>query len=137
MISLFRALLPSWRFFDRAGDVVHLSYRIMDDQGQPGEWLRHPRPPPRPWKALVHNPEGNLFLASQATVDRLADELSAFAEDPSRLSQTVSYRVVEEMVRFEIRRTGVPSGRVFQFKLGVARGENPADDLLLSTDHEV
>jgi hypothetical protein len=58
-MNWFRALIPTWRFFDRPGFEARLMARI-----EGGEWQEVlPPPPRRGFLSLLHNPQGTLHLA--------------------------------------------------------------------------
>ncbi len=117
-IGFFRALLPSWRFFDRAVESPQLFVRIDD-----GEW-RAFDPGPRPPLTPVFAPSANLHLAYVSVVERFVQELGeldldsdapadGIERDP-RVTRSVSYELVTR-----IARTVVPPGARFQWKIVV------------------
>src|ERR1700749_3247026 len=61
-VQLMRAFFPSWRFFDDIGDEPQLYLRAGVGAAL-GEWRPALPRPPRRWRALVLNAEGNLLLA--------------------------------------------------------------------------
>ena len=113
MRGLLRVLIPSWRFFETAGWLPELSMRFE------GEWDWHPvlAPPPRRWRHLFFNPEGNLHLALQTTVERLVIEINELPEGQSLAADSPLYRIVRNLCA---SRAG---GRPFQFKI-TGEGEN-------------
>ena len=86
-----RALLPSWRFFDRAVESPQLWIRIGDD------WTAMPVPPRR-WWSWAFAPAGNLALAYQSTVEQLVaqvDELDESTDhDDPKIVGLVEYELV-------------------------------------------
>jgi hypothetical protein len=75
-IQLFRVLLPSWKFFDRAAPVPGLWVRYSRDGATWNEWIdRLPPGGDRDWERLFWNPRENERFAAFAV-------LSQFAEDP-------------------------------------------------------
>ncbi|MBX2988345.1 MAG: hypothetical protein KF802_10660 [Bdellovibrionaceae bacterium] len=129
--SLLRVLLPSWRFFERAGQVPQLAYRLLPSDPAPGAWIPCPAPVSRSWRHLVLNPRGNRNLAFHGLVERLMMDLNEWEDDRlNEFSSSVSYALVTEMVKFHLRRdSGLKEGR-FQFKIFVAD-----EDVLLSEEH--
>ena len=107
VLMLFRALFPSWRFFDRTGEVPRLTYRLIEQDGTCGPWLEPVPLPPRPLLALVFNPGGNLAFACHTLIGQLVSDLQAIPEErPEALIETVSYRLVRNLVEQNIR--GLP-----------------------------
>ena len=117
-IGFVRALLPSWRFFDRAVASPQLFVRIAD-----GEW-RAFDPGPRPSLTPLFAPSANLHLAYASIVERFVQELGeldlegtppadGIERDP-RVLQLVSYELVTR-----IARTVVPPATSFQWKIVV------------------
>ena len=117
-IGFFRALLPSWRFFDRAVASPQLFVRVEE-----GAWRAFDLGP-RPWWTPVFAPEANLALAYASAVERLVQELGELAlegevaadgiERDPRVTGMVSYELVTR-----IARSVVPAGARFQWKIVV------------------
>lgn len=118
-LAFFRALLPSWRFFDRALPSPRLFVRIDDGAWRPFD------PGPRPALTPLFAPIANLHLAYASIVERFVHELAdldldtdapadGIERDP-RVTGLVSYELVTR-----IARTVVPAGARFQWKI-VAR----------------
>lgn len=72
-MSLLRALVPSWRFFDAPAAVPAVEVRA--DEAAP--WAPLPPPAPRRWHAAAWNPAGNRALAEHGLLERLAGDLAA------------------------------------------------------------
>jgi hypothetical protein len=88
-----RALIPSWRFFDEAGTVPTLWYRLASDEKSWGEWLPCPGgAPKRTWAQLLLNPAQNYRLACHSLVARFADDLEN-GDNPE-----VSRELIENLV---------------------------------------
>jgi hypothetical protein len=121
-LRFLRALLPSWRFFDRAAPSPRLFVRIDD-----GEWSAFDAGP-RPALAPLFAPSANLHLAYSSAIERLVQELGdleidgdvptdGIERDP-RVTELVSYQLV-----CRISATVVPPGTSYQWKI-VASGED-------------
>ena len=86
-----RALLPSWRFFDRAVE----SPRLWIRKGEAWRPLEIPR---RRWWSWAFAPASNLALAYQSTVEQLVacvDELDASTDhDDAKITGLVEYELV-------------------------------------------
>lgn len=92
-----RALLPSWRFFDRAVAAPALLVRIAD-----GPWQPLPVPPRRFW-CWAFAPAGNLALAYQSAVEQLVaqiDELDDSTDhDDPKITSLVGWALVNDIAR--------------------------------------
>ncbi|MCW8133848.1 MAG: hypothetical protein KIS92_26105 [Planctomycetota bacterium] len=147
-LQLFRAWIPSWRFFETLSEQPVLYYRTSAHAaGELGAWRVGLRRPPRRWDALFQNAEGNLHLACYALLDQLEDDIqTAGARGPEALAAvpaSPSYRLVENLVRFLLReRNELPGGGRFQFKVcrlpadGAAGAEAP-EDIVVSPVHRI
>lgn len=118
----FRALVPSWRFFDRATTSPQLLVQIGDQPWRPA--CSAPRRHVWSW---AFAPAGNLALAYQSTVDHLVAEVDELDEstdhDDPKITGLVDYELVVRIVREQ-----VPSGATWNWKI-VRDGE----DYLLGT----
>jgi hypothetical protein len=139
---LLRALLPSWRFFDRLGRVPILLARWSADGEEFGPWEPVNPPVDRGLGALVLNARGNLRMACNSLVERLVSDLEDLQDsggEERRFHESVSYRLVEDLVRFRSRQEH-DGANWFQFKIvqtepgpGEERG---GDEILVSLVHE-
>jgi hypothetical protein len=115
-----RALLPSWRFFDRASDSPQLFVE------RAAEWIAI-GPAPRTWTSWAFAPRGNLALAYHAVVEQLiaeVDELDpSIPDDDPRITGLVAYALVTN-----IARAHVPPGARFRWRIAVG------DEFLVSTE---
>jgi hypothetical protein len=135
MHSLFRLFIPSWRFFDDIGSISRLYYQTDTLP----DWQPCFHPQPRRWFYLLLNPTGNLRLACYSLVDRLVEEISHLREENQHLvSQSVSYRLLENLIRYQVRSLSTSSHN-FRFKIIVSSPliENSEYMALLSALHEV
>lgn len=129
-LKLFRALVPSWGFFDRAGAVPHLFYRIREPQTDSsssfGEWKNALTPAPaRRWYNLIFNPQGGEFLAYHSLLQQLIDDLDEWDENQiDRFHESVSFRLIENLAIARIPNKN--SDFQYQFKLCAP------DDILIS-----
>jgi len=89
-----RALLPSWRFFDRAVAAPELLVRIAD------AWQPLPVPRRRLW-SWAFTPAGNLALAYQSTIEQLVaqvDELDDSTDhDDPKITSLVGWMLVNDI----------------------------------------
>lgn len=125
IVQRLRALLPSWRFFDRTTVPPRLFVR-----GAGGEWQSISVPRRRAW-SWAFSPRGNLALAEQSTVEHLVaavDELDpGLDHDAPAITGLVSYELVSR-----IARTHAPPGP-WQWKIVVDR-EGEVSDYLVSPE---
>lgn len=147
-LQLFRAWLPSWRFFETLTEQPVLFYRTTaSSTGDLGEWRVALVRPARPWDALFLNAEGNLHLACYTLLDQLEEDIQAAgACGPEALEAfpaSPSYRLVENLVRFLMReRLELPNGGRFQFKVcrmtaSAGPGALAFDEILISPEHRI
>ena len=128
----FKALLPSWKFFDRVGVIPVFSFRV--DAGSWSQWRPHYK---RGLKTLFFNPEGNFTLAKVSLLERVLGELGAL-QIPEQYVNTVSYALLREWARDEVLKIG--TAHTFQFKVSLCDqriAECEFADVLISIEHEV
>jgi hypothetical protein len=112
---LLRSLFPSWRFFESIAPAPILSYRVARGQQGFGAWQAALLPVPRTPLSLVLNARGNLHLANRSLVERFFDDLDSMA--PEQAAQSVSYQLVQRLVRSELGAVAPSEDRLYQFKL--------------------
>ena len=125
-LRYFRALFPSWRFFDRVVASPRLLVRYDDGAWQPIDSA------PRPAGTALFAPRANLALAYQSVVDQLVHELGeldlegeapddGIERDP-RVTTLVTYELVGR-----IARSVVPAGARYQWKVVLSPGPAEPD----------
>lgn len=142
VFQLFRAWLPSWRFFETLSEQPVLFYRIAnsdsDDIG--GEWRPALKRSPRRWYSIALNGEGNLHLACYALLDQLEEDLSELdAIQLEACSHLPSYQLVQNLICFLLReRNEMRSGCRYQFKISriPARDANAFEEIFVSSIHK-
>jgi hypothetical protein len=126
-LRFLRALLPSWRFFDRAAPSPQLFVRTD------GTWRAFDGGP-RPALTPLFAPRANLHLAYASVVEQLVAELGdldlegdapadGIERDP-RVTELVGYQLVAR-----IAETQVTTGTNYQWKIVVA-----GDDYIVSPE---
>lgn len=130
-IYLLRALLPSWKFFDDAGDYPKLFYRTPENPS----WQPVLAVPARKWRHLFCNPEGSYLLACGSLLQQLVTDM----EDETaghRVESSVSYKLVKSLVEHTLKQKGIQR---YQFKVCSISSLDPAlsDDLMLSPQYEM
>lgn len=136
--SLFRVLFPSWRFFEDVGPVSRLYYRYQLSNGKLSDWMETPKFPQKKWHNLFFNPEGNLFLASHSLIDQaISDVNERSPNDKSDFSETVSYRLLRNLVEVDMIQSGLDPNQVpFQFKIEVWQSKSDRYEALISEEIE-
>ncbi len=144
MSYLWRALIPSWRFFDQLETIPHLFLRLSIDGESFDAWQNcfrktSPDENNRNWKTFFFNANGNLRLAEISLVERLLSEVQDLSADSSSLSKSVSYRLVEHLVRARaLEVQGSTSPVFFQFRIQVeSLKTSHSEEALVSLVHEV
>jgi hypothetical protein len=100
-LTLLRCVFPAWRFFEEIADVPRLDHRVIEAGCAPGPWVCTLHAPVRRSSMLFLNAAGNLYLAEQALVERLAAQLED--EPQADAAESTSYRLVQALVAQRIR----------------------------------
>lgn len=140
-LVFLRVFVPSWRFFDEIHHTPKLYYRIGPSADQLGDWTLCRVRRERRLSHLFLNPDINLDLAAATLSERFVSEASR-APDGTDLEETVSYKLLREVVRSHLRHCCGPDqrGTRFQFKISLATLLNPGlpeHDFLVSPEYEV
>lgn len=141
ILQLFRAWLPSWRFFETLSEQPVLFFRTGQEAEdvEAGEWRRALQRPPRTVFSVLLNGEGNLHLACYALLDQLEEDLSEL--DVSQIDgvpRLPSYQLVQNLVCFLLReKNELRDGGRYQFKVSrlLAQGADKFEDILVSPVH--
>jgi hypothetical protein len=129
---LFRALFPSWRFFEEAVDPPRLEVRVRSGGGanEWGEWRSCIGPAVRGWGNLILNPTGNRTHALHSLVEQAVSDLAETDESQAeRFAESVSYRLLCRLARASVN----SSDEVARFQFRVLA----PDEVLLSMEHEI
>ncbi|MFL5813425.1 MAG: hypothetical protein ACJ763_07585 [Bdellovibrionia bacterium] len=126
---LFRALLPSWRFFEDFDEAPTLHFRHGNEKDELSGWWKCLARPERRFYQVLYNPKANYVLAAGSLVQHLLSEINDLPDtDSNAVESLVSYQLARNLVRFHL-----PSdARYFQFKVS-----GVSDDLLLSPVYRV
>jgi hypothetical protein len=128
-LFLLRAFFPSWRFFEDLGDTPALLFRTAAEDSELGEWQPCLGKIPRRWYHLLLNPEGNRLLACSSAIQLLLSDIEEADEtDLEALENSVSYRVIQDWVRYRIHQL-VPDSAPISYQFKVLAG---SDEVLLS-----
>ena len=127
-LHLFRALFPSWRFFEDLVALPLLEYRVAKTGTELGPWQMALDKPGRKLSSLFVNAEGTLYLACNGVLQQLESDIGELsAPAPETFEDSVSFQLVKNLVRFELSKHNVLlSGSKFQFK--ISRREPGAPD---------
>lgn len=146
LLTLFRVLVPSWRFFDGVSAHPTLTVRIAEPGTDAfGPWTTLLPPPRHHWWHVVWNPAGNLSFASHSLLGRLRSDLEELDPDDDRpddaqrdAADLVSYQLVVNLVRWWLRSRAGTGARV-QFRLtdGLPVAGIEPYEYLVSLVHEV
>lgn len=136
--SLFRVLLPSWRFFEDLGPVPKLYCRVRSPQSEFSSWSLLLEPKARHFSQIFFNPSGNLRLACHSLVEQtFLDINDQSAESADHFSETVSYQLLQNLVEFQILKgRQYPDKVLYQFQIQVTLPNGETYQALLSEEHE-
>jgi len=130
-VALLRALLPSWRFFEAPEGYVLLLARAVSSSTE------EPFMPALPVAARgvsgwLFSARGNLRTACHDLVDALVSDLAEREATPiQQAEQLVSYRLVQNMVQWQLRAAG-RSFDAYQLKLVAVHSHGAEEELLVS-----
>ncbi|MEZ4753842.1 MAG: hypothetical protein R3A13_05965 [Bdellovibrionota bacterium] len=138
-LFLFRAIFPSWRFFEEITDIPQLYYRLKTGETF-GEWKNCLFRPKRNLSTLFINPEGNLLFAYGGLLQHFIQDLESVEEDQVEdFMQSVSYKLILELARKRILEQESSSLiNEFQFKVScLMQGaeKDSLEDVLISATH--
>ncbi len=102
VLSLFRALIPTWNFFDEISAGSQVFFRSKEKE-EWGEWRPLFASRPRHLGHLFINPQTNYQLLAQNAFDRLLSESQEYLEKPKSFSQSLSYQLCSRIARDEIQ----------------------------------
>lgn len=126
-----KLFIPTWKFFDQLGTVSNLFYRELNKTGD-GPWMPVFDKPKRNFLNLFYNPEGNLYLACVALVDRLVHEVGTnHTLSPQDIEQLESFLLVKNLVLVFLQEKKSKGFR-FQFKIQVQSEKTALEDFLVS-----
>lgn len=131
----FRALIPSWRFFDHPSDEAQLLYRLQRaGTASWGEWRdAFPAPAPRGVLSLFHNPEGTLRLALYNLLERSLAEINE-APSAESFAEGATYGLLVNWVSRLTEGTHVKNK--FQFKIVTRDAGGQTEERLVSATHD-
>lgn len=144
VFQLFRAWIPSWRFFETLSAQPVLFFRVTaandaNAEAGAGEWQLALKRPPRSLFSIFLNAEGNLHLACYTLLDQLEEDISELT--PAELEvfpQSPSYQLVQNLVCFLLKeRLQLTVGTRYQFKISRSLpSDQPVfEDILVSPVH--
>ncbi len=130
-IYLFRAFFPSWRFYEDICEMPMLYYRTLEPAG---DWKLAWQKPLRSWSTIFVNPQVNYLFACQGLLNQVENDVNELGEGAhEEFSNSVSYRLLENLVRYSMRAEGDGAATRYQFKLMAAiQGEDAFQDVLIS-----
>jgi hypothetical protein len=126
---LFRALLPSWRFFEDFDEAPALYFRHGNVKQELSTWSKCLQRPERCFYNAIYSPQANYVLAAGSLVQHLLSEIEDLPDTDNRsVEGLVSYQLVRNLVRFHLP----AESRDYQFKVSGVSG-----DLLISPVYEI
>jgi hypothetical protein len=121
---LFRALLPSWRFFEDFDEAPTLYIRYNSKDRELGEWYKCLNRPNRRLYNALYNPQANYVLAAGSLVQHLLSEVNELPETNSdAIATLVSYQLTQNLVKYHLP----AQADRYQFKVS-----GVSEDLLIS-----
>lgn len=131
-LSLFRALLPSWRFFEQVQPAPQLLCRFGSCDAELGPWHGLlPTEAGMPARVLL-NARGNLRLACVSVMEQLEEQLATRDQvsDPTALT---AYQLVRLIAVDQLRALPAARGaRCFQFCIA-----HPSADAVGEIEHSL
>jgi hypothetical protein len=141
-IYLFRALFPSWRFYEDICEVPMLHFRWQngtDTEEFATDWVPAWGAPERSWSALMLNPSGSFVFACQGLLNQVESDIDEIGTgEHQEFANSVSYRLLQKLVLHQMRkRPESRAARRYQFKLTAATQgeEQTGEDVLISAVH--
>lgn len=139
-LQAFRALFPTWRFFDDLAPSPQLFVRVSSDGTQFDGWRSVGSKCKRAWWRLIINPGGNLSLAAASLLERLEIETSSLSEhDGETLEHSTTFLLVKALAQTEIQshssQEAPTQGGYFQFQL--CQFGTPNEPFLISKIYRV
>lgn len=139
-LALFRALVPTWRFFEEIDPVPALRYRVAPHGDDWSDWRDALTVPARTPGSLLLNAPGNLHLACQSLVEHLVADLEEATELGTAEHELVSYHLVCALIEQRLPATlpssaMLPSTARYQFCLADAEHGETRPLLFLSRVH--
>ncbi len=125
-MNLFRAFLPSWKFFDVVGHELFVYFRSGTSSQNLGEWQGFRPTFPRHWIHIFLNAEINAYHYFNNCLQQLMNELNE-NEAPETLA---SYQMIENYL---LQKNSIQD--FFQFR--IALGPANEDDIFLSAISKV
>lgn len=125
LVSAFRALFPSWRFFGAPSLHVNLHWRAIHpgpDGPRTSPWRAALTVAPRSALGCLWNPRATARLAEESLLRDLLEEAERLPSTArAQLREHVTYRLVEDIVIASVR--DAMAGDPDAFDAGVARFE--------------
>ncbi len=129
LLTFFKPLFPSWKFFDESTDTPVLLYKHLDES----DWKIAMPVPPKRWYNVLWNPEGNFYLAYHSHMQQLMGDLTAFDENKlDEFHNQISYQITENFVKM------LNLQKPYHFKVSAIKknesGFEIVEDILLSQE---
>lgn len=126
----FRALLPSWKFFDDLGNDYELWFRLRNEDLVAMSWVKClERNNKRTLFNLIINTQENIRFAFQTVVEQSIQEIQ-YLNNYDGYDLTVSYNLLKNIVEREIMEKVIKKNSAYEFKI-----TSKGDDVLVSKEH--
>lgn len=136
-IFLFRIFFPSWKFFDESSYLYYLKFRYCkeDEDITLAEWQFCPPKLNRNLMQLLINPDGNIALACESTLQHFYSDLYERQSVHHTIELTVltSYKNIQNLVQYYTEQIAKDFGK-YQFKVSVIN-ELEEEDIIVSVIH--
>lgn len=147
-MHLFRAFLPSWKFFDDSDRVPVLQVRIHPDPKglEKSNWENLMKiSSSRPWWKLFHNPEMNYRLATHSLLQQVCQDVMDFSieESADQFENKPTYQALHHLVQHELQKNMAASSFKkisYQFRILACQPDAQwtiVDDLLVSKNYRL
>lgn len=137
-IFLFRIFFPSWKFFDESSYLYYLKFRYCKEGEDITlvEWQFCPPKLNRTRLQLLINPDGNIALACESTLQLFYSDLyeRQNANNTIDLTGLTSYKNIQNLVQYFARLLNDGFGK-YQFKVLVINEKEIEEDIIVSVIH--
>lgn len=135
-IQFWRGFFPSWRFFDKYGQVPRLFYQEASEESslEQAPWCELLPQGQLSTLSLVYNPEHNLKLFIDTLLRQLLLELqSVETTQVSSITQTTSYQVLRKTVEQKLTESSARQFYRFKVSVGLPGFAEPAGEVLIAS----
>lgn len=136
-IFLFRLFFPSWKFFDESSYLYYLKFRYCKENEDITlvDWQFCPPKLNRNLKQMLINPDGNISLACESTLQHFYSDLyeRQSTNNFKELAELTSYKNIQNLVKYFAEIIDKDFGK-YQFKVSIM-SELEEEDIIVSVIH--